>query len=460
MSRRVVTAIVAVLVVAGCTEDREQSPTAPAGPDFLVGATCRYNDVKQYARDLFGSTGAGTVLANQMSKFGPNTTQATNLGFDILQEIASQRDAATDLAWNPLVETAAKLTEQVIFCSNVFLTAGNTEPALERLANLTKALTKPEGGYAVRAGKAGAQRNGTPDPETPVLTSDLQSGVDATSDTWADWFGSRTLLYGYPTDEFIGESREAIYGNAAYDWSLVRASPMTTSYPGKGKVSICITYDKDLYAEDVIDKKFRLQKPTTILEVAAPVDGLDCQISDATAPGDQFAARPLPTRLAEFAAGLLLPERLHAAFLAKATTKPTGSAGSFSVFQGGDPEMAHVEWVHAPADGTLRRGIPSVDRGEPVTVKVTGGEDTPWQGVKLRIYGEDNNGAKVPFDGACVETNSAGVAEFPDLAAPKSGGYNLFVETHPSVTGCSVDPDVDSFDAVTVPAPDRIIVRP
>jgi hypothetical protein len=453
MNRRVVTTIAAALVVVGCAEDREQSPTSPGAPEYLIGATCNYTNVKKFAKDLFG-TGPGFTLAGQMAKFAANSQQATNLGFDIFREIANKRDGATTAAWNPFVPTAAKLTEQVIFCANVTLTAGNTEPAQQRLANLEKALTKPTGGYAVRAGKAGASADGADDLDQAVLTSDLQSGVDRISSTWTGWFGSRTLLYGYPTDEFAGESRSAVYGNAAYDWSLVRAGSGLTTYPGKGKVTVCLTVDADL----VPITKFRLQKVATILEVVTPVTGIDCIISTAATPNS--AALPLRSRLAEFAAGLLLPNQLYAAFLLKTTTKPTGSAGSFSSFQGGDPAAVQIAWLHEPADGTLSNGIPSEDAGEPVTVSVKGGAGTPWQGVKLRIYGEDNNGAKVDFDGACVETNALGEAEFPNLDAPKSGGFNLFVETHPQVASCSVDPDVDNFTKATLPLDHRIIVRP
>jgi hypothetical protein len=453
MSRRFVTTIVAALVVAGCAEDREQSPTSPIGPDLLVGATCKYNDVKSYARDLFGASSVGYTLASQMAKFPANSAKATNLGFDIFREIEKERDATADAAWNALVPTAAKLTEQVIFCADVFLTAGNNEPASERLANLEKGLTKPTGGYAVRAG---ATASGDPDPEKAVLTSDLQSGVDKTSSTWAGWFGSRTLLYGYPTEEFTGELRNAIYGNAAYNWSLVRYGGSTTTYPGKGRVTVCITVDTDLQPAS----KFRLQKVATILETVTAVDGVDCIESTAGTPGTGVAVLPLQTRLAQFAAGLLLPERLHAAFLTKTTTKPTGSPSSFSVFQAGNPDVTQLAWLYPPADGTLRKGIPSTVAGKPVTVTVAGGQNTKWQGVKLRIYGIDNNGAKVPFGGSCVETNSAGEAAFPNLSAPKNGGFNLFVETHPEVAGCTIDPDVENFTQTTLPAPDRIIVRP
>lgn len=457
MSRRLVAAIAVALVVSACTDDREQSPTSPGSsvsPEFLHIGTCNYNDVKKYARNLFGSTGAGYKLAQEMSKYAAETSQATNLGFDIFAAVAQKRAGAVWTDQN--LEDAAKLTEQAIYCQDVYLTAG----PVDLYDNLFKALTKPTGGYAVRAGKAGALKSGPDDPATSVLTTNSQSGVEPNNLSWPAWLLTRTLVYGYPTEAFPGELTDQIYGTAAYDWSLVRANPLPpitqAQYGGEGKVTLCLTVEVSSLGEAA---KFRLQKVETILEVVtAGVSGINCVESTVPTPGPQSFGLSLQNRLVNLAARLVLPTRVYAA-AAKTTTSPTGSAGSFSPFQGSNPLATMLDWVYPPDDGTLT-SIQSTTPGVPVTVSVTGSNQTPWVGVWLHFYGIDNNGAKGEFPGNCAITNGEGKAEFKNLAGPKTGGFTVFVETKSQVCDPDADASVTGFPPVVLSAPDRIIVRP
>ena len=465
MYRRLALAIAAGVAISACADDREQSPTAPGStitPEFTTGATCNYTDVKKYARNLFGTSGPGSLgykLAGEMSKFGKDTPQATNLAFDIFAEIARKRNATTGTWTTANRDDAANLTVEVIKCANVSLTAdiNFSVPAQVAglLANLKLALTTPTGGYEVRGGVSGTLAGSTVDPETSVLTTDTQSGVAPDGQTWLSWFGARTLLYGYPTTSFAGESIADVIGPSTYDWSLVRKKTGTTTpaYTGLGKVTVCLTVSVEAATPEeaqLTADKFRLQKTNSILEVATDVSGVTCLI--------RTASSSFSSKLVDLALDLVAPSKLYAAAFGKlpAGTSPTGSAGSFSSFQGGNPDSTLVTWTNPPADGTLA-GIPGTDGGA-VKVSVTGEAFTPWVGVWLHIYGVDNNGAKTDFGGSCAITDGAGIATFGGLDAPKTGGFNLYVETQSTV--CDPDASVTNYTPVVVQAPSRINVRP
>jgi hypothetical protein len=442
MNRRLVAAIVAAVAVSACADDREQSPTGPGSattPDYLVGATCNYTDVKKYARNLFGSTGNGTKLAGELAKFAKDSPQATAKGFDIFAEIAAKRDGGPWTAQN--VEDAARLTEQVIYCADVVLTAGTTN----LLANLRLALSKPTGAYAVPLGTSSGS----------VLTTDKQSGVQPDNTTWGNWLGSRTLVYGYPlTTTIAGESTEGVIGSPGYDWSLVRAKPLPALvYNGPGKVTVCLTVEVEAANQveaQLLADKFRVQKTASILEVATDVSGVECLV--------RTASVSLPEKLFNYAARLVAPTELHAAAFAglRTSTSPTGSAGSFSPFQGGNPGSTVLTWDNEPADGTVA-SVGGED-GTAIRVLARGEGNTPWTGVRLHIYGIDNNGAKTEFSNSCATTLDTGIATFTGLAAPKTGGFRLFVETGAAI--CGTDASVTNYAPSTLEATDRIVVRP
>ena len=221
---------------------------------------------------------------------------------------------------------------------------------------------------------------------------------------------------------------------------------------GEGKVTICLTVDDEV----AVPEKFRLQKPATILEVTTPITGVVCILRTVATRG----MLPFHERLAGYAADLLLPSPLYAALITK-TTKPTGGAGSFSPFQGGNPEAAVVTWVHPPADGTLsggdsehgseRAGNRPGDGGEPhALAEREASRSSGW-----RTTGRRRRSPERVWKPTCPASLSS-----PTWRHPRPVDSDIFVETHPTATGCSVDPDVANFDPVAVAAPARIVVRP
>ena len=424
MNRRLLATIAVAVAIVGCAEDGEQSPTSPGltgGPEFVAGnGTCQFNDLKKYARDLFGSGSTGLSLANQMSGFSAGSTQATNLGFDIFAAIADKRnDPSVFTADN--ISNAANLTVEVIECSKVSASGATTIAAFAAALGST-------GGYEVR-GQA------EDDNDAAVVTADNLSGVNApTGQDFTDLVGKRTLFYGSPAETFSNEASS----NRAYDWSIVQSGTPLAGLDSPALVAICIEF------EDTIDKleDFRVEHEGSAVQTILPLSSafLACP---ATLP--TVGAASITDRLL----ALIAPTPLYA--IGKFTGSPTGSAGSFSRFEGVDPQAVLVSYASAPKDARKNQVVPGTDG--PVAIFVTGANLTPWEGVTVRLSGIDNNGDKIGFTGNVAVTDENGIATFPTLKTGKTGGFRLLAETR------ETDAGTDSYTQGTKLS-DRFNVRP
>jgi hypothetical protein len=413
------------LGAVACTDDRAPEPTSP---NFMTGATCKYSDVKKYAKNLFGSPSPGYSLAQQISGFTKDSPEATGIAFQIFAAIAQKRNETPD--FSAFVSDAANLSIQTANCADV--TAGN-DPVT--LAAFTLSLG-PSGGYAVPGTGVGS-----------LFAKDLQASVNSPSTGFGTWLSNKpALFFGYvpQTAQTPGESQVGFTGRKVYTWSILRpvGSP---GLVGKGSVSLCVLYDELAVNGD----QFRVQKLTNILENQDR--SLPCNAallaSAATVPTGFFAG--LVHRVGTW----LAPQPLHAVL---ATTKtPTGSGGNFSNFYVVNPNSVNISFSVKPVDGTVSGGIPGVG-GQDVTVLVEGAGHTPWTGVEVEVFGTDNNGNFVSFSGNTGTTGSNGKVSFPDLAPTQTGAYRMYAATFSS------DPDLDiaAFTPDTTAAAVKIIVRP
>jgi hypothetical protein len=404
------------LGILGCQDTRD---TAPTGPELqLTGPACRYSDVKKYARNLFGNPSAGSDLAQAMSNFAANSPAATNLGFDIFAAVAALRDATTDGFTDDQITNAANLTLQVVRCSDVNVTGTNS------VAVYSQALAKA-GGYEVRGGSSSASPS-VADPNTAVLAYDKQAGIQAPGDDFAGWLGGRVLFYGYPVGQFSGEQTGAaagLSGRVTFDWSLVASTAVTLPRPTRGRFSLCVSVD------DELESQLRVQKTTHILEIANPVAGLACVLTQVEPSG-------LAPRLAALGARLFAPTPLYAG--TRKTSTPTGSAGSFSPFQVGNPLDVTLSFKSQPKDAKVNAGIAG-SPGPNIAVLAVGDAGTEWEGVLIQLLAFNNNGTTVSTTNDLATTNAAGIAEFPGFTITKTGGYKLRAVT------VSADPDVQGF---------------
>ena len=418
MSRRLVAAIVAALAVAGCADDREQSPMSP---ELVIGANCRYNDVKRYARDLFGSNTPGYDLAQQMSGFAANSDGATGLAFDIFAAIAAKRNAALADADDALVFTstdisnAANLTVQTIACARVSLSGPGSATIFQQALATT-------GGYEVRG-------DATKDASlnsTPVKTGDGLSGVntpvtDGSNELFSAWLTTRTLFYGRPISTFSSE----FSNGRAYDWSIVQAGTSLTGVPRPGLVSLCIELPDD--ASDADLAQYRVEHRVNTLKTILPFTDESFLTCPAVLP-TVVTRSAITDRLIR----LIAPEPAYAFAVGKSGS-PTGSAGSFSPFEAVNPVDVRISFTSDPKDSFKNQAL--LGTKGPVAVKVTGDKGTPWQAVTVVIYGVNNNGEKVLFSEATEETNEAGIATFDAISTNKTGAYKLVAKTQETSPG-------------------------
>ncbi|HYC33397.1 MAG TPA: hypothetical protein VEB59_14010, partial [Gemmatimonadales bacterium] len=206
-----------------------------------------------------------------------------------------------------------------------------------------------------------------------------------------------------------------------YDWSIVQPGSSLAGIGGPARVAICVEVD-DNASLDVFRVQHDAWSQNTILPLSDPL--LECPNP---LPGVALAT-PVTDRLIR----LLAPQPLHAAALGK-TGSPTGSAGSFSPFEGVNPADVKISFFSEPRDSKKNQTFKGA-KGL-VQVKVTGQQNTAWQGVSVLIYGVNNNGEKVQFSNDTEETGADGIAIFDQLSTNKTGAYKLWAKTIPTSPG-------------------------
>ena len=417
MNCRLLATFVVALAISGCADDREQSPTSPdlaRGGGGGGGSTCNYNDVKKFARDLFGTSSPEAGLAQTMSGFAAGSPEATSLGFDLLAAIATKRNGGTGFTADQIAN-GASLAVNIVPCSNV-KTFGDAT-----LVAFSNALDS-DGAFEV------------PTSTTPaVLAFDKQAGVKPFGGNFLTWLNARALVFGYPLETPFGGGEltgvaAGLTGRVTFEWSLVTETSVALPTSNYGTFSQCVVVDND---NDVF--KLRIEKLTQLLEVNTPVPGLTCP-----EPPSEFARASAPKTMGERLLALIAPAPLQAATLGR-TGSPTGSAGSFSPFQVSNPVNVVVTFTQQPRDGKAGAALPTVK------VLVTGNAKKQWEGVLVRLTAFNNNGVTVTTTNNEATTASNGIATFDNLTINKTGSYKLLAET----VSPQADPDVGGFAAGT-----------
>ncbi|HEU4800833.1 MAG TPA: hypothetical protein VFS94_09380 [Gemmatimonadales bacterium] len=419
--RRFVLLAAAVAFAAACSDS--SSPSSAESPAFQIGTgpSCSRNDLRSAAADVFGNGSAEVGLARDVSD-NVNTEVANAIGFDLLAELAAMRDAES---WSATMAPAgAALAVQLIACMNVETSGDISAAAFE-------AALAADGGFAVRGGAA--------DPAGDVLSADGSSGVHAPL-PWATWMGGRALFYGYPVATFATE----ISGGNAFDWSTVRAiadgNTVPAAFVGPAVVALCA----DAAPIGATQAQLRVQHLAkddggVILPIASGAF-LDCS-GLALSPVD---ATTMGGRLMHALLELVRPEPLFASTVA--FTGIGGLKGSFSPFEVVYGGQIVLTFVDQPANGDVNTPLIGTVGGGELSVKVTGAEKTPWEGIDVHIDAVTNNGKGVTACGNDATTDEQGVAHFPDLTVSKAGGYFLVATTVEATS----DPDVAAYSTATV----------
>lgn len=427
--RRFVLLAAAAVFAAACSDS--SSPSVPESPAFQIGTgpSCSRNDLRSAAADVFGNGSAEVGLARDVSD-NANTAAANAVGFDLFAAVAALRDAD---GWSDaLAPAAAELAVQLIACMNVETSGDISAAAFE-------AALGADGGFAVRGGAA--------DPTGDVLSADGQSGVQAPL-PWAQWMGGRALFYGYPVTSFATE----ISGGSAFDWSTVRAiadgEAGPAAFAGPAVVALCA----DAAPIGATQAQLRVQHLAkadggVILPIASG-GFLDCSGLALSPVDDTTVGGRLMHALLE----LVRPAPLFASTTV-VFTGIGGLKGSFSPFEVVYGAQIVLSFEDQPTNGDVNTPLTGEAGGE-LSVKVTGAQGTPWEGILVHIDAVTNNGAGVTACGNDATTDEQGVAHFPGLTVSKAGGYFLVATTVEATT----DPDVAAYSTATV-ASDRFTLK-
>ena len=399
MIRRRVPALLLAAAVAACGEaktplnpgvtGRASSTMANHGGSAPIG-TCNFNTVSTLVGRYFPGTESKAVktLVTSMQQATAGTTDAQNIGFDILVHVANNVKAG-----NADVTDGGALVNDLLACmySNVA-----DRPAVFP-EDFSVALDPAQhGAFEVRGGA-----NDGSDPAVNRPLTAPFSGVNPISGGWSD------LLVGNPAPDRI-----LLYGRpgstpTSYDWKVV---PRSTVFAGAGAmVGLCL--DVSTNAKSLMHEENVGLLP---FADAAFLDPVSCSPSLASAGKPGFLKQ-----LANTVGSFFVPKALYG--------NPGGLAGSTSGI--------HSEFGPLVVDS----GAPMAFVGQPSNVKVSQiitpavlvlvtdaktGDPIPNVAVTLTSF--NNNGTPAQLNGTLTQTtNGSGIATFGDLSQVKPGGYLL-----------------------------------
>jgi hypothetical protein len=419
--RRALPVLAVAALLAACADS--SFPTDPDGPQLRPDrppseSSCSPNSVRQAASALFGANSTEVDLAQLITLQNIGSDVATNAGFDLMAAVSALRGST---GWmETLLDAAVELSVQLIPCMDAATSGPVGAP------DFVAALSD-DGTYQVRGGAA--------DPTEDVLSWDGKAGVHAPPG-WLTLLGGRALFLGHPTSTFATE----ISGGHAYDWWRVRAT-IAPAVPAQFASPAVVALCANDAPEGLTDAQLRVQHLAkgdggVILPVGSG-GFLAC-----TSIGARGTPGSLGARLVLALVELVRPAPLYAS--AAAAGGIGGLSTSFSPYEVVFPGVIEIAFGADPANAKVNVPIKAIGGGE-ITVLVTGEQDTPWQGILVRITGVINNSTNLALCNAEAETDAQGIAHFPDLTVNKAGGLYLIATTVEDTE----DPDVAAYSTAT-----------
>lgn len=426
MSRApVLAAVLAVaLAVGACSDDADRLPTSETQALLTSGGpACSPTDLRKAAEALFGKRSPQAAIASQFKPSTANTPTVTPHAFALFAAIAGARDAA-GAGWTAAnTDAAANLSVHVTACADLVFTEPDLPGEGSALLNAFTAALGAGGTYGVRGGTYGT---------AAVLSDDEQAGFQPPV------LAAATLVLGHPLPN-LPLGNEA-YGGASYDWFLLQDRDHA-GLDADATVALC--------TPELVDQALRLlHLPAAaggnIIPYVAAADAppLACG-SGAVRLG---RSADLGSRLLGMLERALTPQPLHATAVAFGPV--SGLLGSFSPVEVVNPGTILLDFVVAPTAA-------EVNTPTPMTVRITGAGETPWEGVLVRLSAMANNGQPLTICPDTATTNASGIADFPNFRISKPGGLIIVAST----TEPNTDLDVTAYSQAA-DSTDRFNVTP
>ena len=374
-----------VVAVMACADDRPTSkPTMPITgvSAALLPAGCDFTVMKQDAKGYFlaGNDSVYTFIQtwSGSTRTKPDTTFKRQ-GFDVLAYVG--RVAGNSAVVSADTVAGDKFVRDVATCLTYVMPAGTFTRALGR-----------NGMFAVPAGSAAVTSRGTPlygvEPTAPWDTSSKQA---------------QFLLYGADTSySFSGEVAALDTASGAYTLNTIPPH---------------LTFDPPIHGGTCAD----VGTGTNVVlqheqEILAPVGLTFCLSAFSSSRGTERGVFALARRLSEW----LAPRPAYATTLV--LKSPGGSLGGLSPIGPVVVNAASVKiaFVVEPSNGTINKDIKP-----PIVVSAKTANDTPLDGVSIKLTVYNNQGTPIKFSGDSTATTAGGLATFDHFQTTKAGGYTI-----------------------------------
>ncbi len=425
-----------VLAASACSEQDQHQPAAISGPGMASAKpqrdSCDYSALNSLITSYFtgGSQSAILSLKQSMSAFQPNTEEARDLGFIIMDSIGSaSRQGPVNAA------AGAQLTLGLIRC--MFDASEISYPADPATA-FTAALSNAAGGAYYVRGDTNSGRTatvlaamdppGSPDGNLSGLAP--PSGSSWQSILAASGAEGRALIYGFP----VGMSP------LVYEWATV---PNGVEFSPSVSVAVCDNSGGTFMVHETNVGVLAFEGGNTIC-------GSTIETTVALRAGG-WGSRTLAMRLAD----LFLPEPLQATALGK-----LGSGGTATTFKSKFSTQSVDNITLKFQAGSTPKTMFISQMPYDITVRATTGNDGV-NGVCVTLSGSNNNGqptalAQTPTSPAACNTppgavslitksNDDGIAGYAafELTVTKTGGLTITASSPGAVgiNGQTVTPD-------------------
>ena len=426
-TRPLAAALCLAWLTAACSEPQNDLPTTPSFARPVQGG-CNFITVNDLVKTEFGASSAESGLATDMKNYGSQTSQATYVGYRLLDAIADKYDIAANQTASRL--NASNLTKALLDCMNI----GDAS-----VPSSFETALGPTGAFAVRGLSANdADRiaaHGTPltwimeppaDKTWLEITELTTPGLDDSVNAFLA-YGQPGSTSSFTDDQFVGDG-------SVFDWSTI---PVAT-FSGEGAViAECSLISSYIQHNEVGDNP-------EVLGFVKP----SCYEED----NPQAFREAAPRNFAERLLRLIGPQPAYATLLA---TTGTGSRKTslspFGVIHPGEVDLDPL-FTWKKSGNTV--GKPFTPTPE-YQILTRAGTEFKQDYVLIWLEAIGNSGAKVAICNNWAYTDANGRAVFPNAFLNKAGGYTIVAKT----TGTVSKPNAQLGEAPTVP-PGQSLLSP
>ena len=420
--------VIALSMACGDPQDRNASQTeTPVAPSFLTQAPpnsfstkCSFTTASQLGGGYFTNNDTAKVvrtLISSMKTAGAGTTEAANIGFDVLAHVAA------NVPVDPDFTTGSAFVNEIIKC---MFTDPNAWPA-----SYTAATPGPEDfTIALDPAQNGAfgVRGGSSDPTTAVLARlDAYSGVGfPTGSSWGAILAgnaiTRVLLYGRPST-----AQPGVDPNTFYNWRVVARN---TTFTPAVIVGVCIDPNTNAFG----DQKAVVRKQDQVGAAFLPFADAAFLIPGTNCTGPLSVRQGFMGTLAQgifnLGTSFLGPKPLSASRMMNPGGLAGATGGIHTDYGPDEVDSVFLSYLIQPHDAKAcsvpaGSGCSGNQTISPVKVLALF-HGFPVGGVRITVVPVNNNGTPAEMRGdSTLVTGEDGTVTYTNLGLTKPGGYAL-----------------------------------